>query len=151
MNRVTPSPMYGDSVPEVNTNLRPQLTNCWCQDPEEDVDVASAILTFISVSLCVLLFPVSWLVCLMVVAEYERTIVFRLGKVRRGGARGPGIIWTLPCLDTAVVVDLRTGVYDIPSQDVLTKDSISVCVNAVVFWRVVDPMLAVTSSIFILV
>ena len=151
MNRVTPSPMYGDSVPEVNTNLCPQLTSCWCQDPEEDVDVASAILTFISLSLCVLLFPVSWLVCLMVVAEYERTIVFRLGKVRRGGARGPGIIWTLPCLDTAVVVDLRTGVYDIPSQDVLTKDSISVCVNAVVFWRVVDPMLAVTSSIFILV
>ena len=81
--------------------------------------------------------------CLMVVAEYERSIVFRLGKVRRGGTRGPGIVWTLPCLDTAVVVDLRTGVYDIPSQDVLTKDSISVCVNAVVFWRVVDPLLAV--------
>ena len=95
---------------------------------------------------CLLTFPVSWMFCLMVVAEYERSIVFRLGKVRRGGTRGPGIVWTLPCLDTAVVVDLRTGVYDIPSQDVLTKDSISVSVNAVVFWRVVDPMLAVCSD-----
>ena len=105
--------------------------------------MVSAILTFFSILICLLLFPVSWIFCLTVVSEYERTIVFRLGKVRRGGPRGPGIVWTLPCLDTAVVVDLRTGVYDIPSQDVLTKDSISVCVNAVVFWRVVDPLLAV--------
>ena len=103
----------------------------------------SAILTFFSWLICLVLFPVSWIFCLTVVAEYERTIMFRLGKVRRGGPRGPGIVWTLPCLDTAVLVDLRTGVYDIPSQDVLTKDSISVCVNAVVFWRVVDPLLAV--------
>ena len=84
------------------------------QEPDEDTDVVSAILTFFSLLICLVLFPVSWIFCLTVVSEYERTIVFRLGKVRRGGARGPGIVWTLPCLDTAVLVDLRSQCSPLP-------------------------------------
>merc|ERR1712183_509214 len=75
MNRITPSPMYGDSIPE---------------EPDEDTDVVSAILTFFSILICLVLFPVSWIFCLTVVAEYERTIVFRLGKVQGEAGRSPG-------------------------------------------------------------
>ena len=80
---------------------------------------------------------------MQVVQEYERLVVFRLGKVKKGGAKGPGLCLTLPCTDSNLLVDMRTGVHDIPAQDILTRDSVAVSVDAVVFYRVSDPMLAV--------
>ena len=70
-------------------------------------------------------------------------VVFRLGKVRRGGIKGPGLCVTLPCTDSNVLVDMRTGVHDVLKQDILTQDSVNLCVDAVVFYRVSDPLLAV--------
>jgi len=77
-----------------------------------------------------------------VVREYERLVVFRLGRLV--GPRGPGLTIVLPGIEKAVRVDLRTVTMDVPAQDVITKDNVSVKVNAVLYFRVVDPNRAVT-------
>ena len=71
-----------------------------------------------------------------VVREYERLVVFRLGLLV--GERGPGLIILIPILERAVKVGLRTVAMDVPAQDVITKDNVSVKVNAVIYFRVVD-------------
>jgi len=77
-----------------------------------------------------------------VVKEYERGVIFRLGRLV--GARGPGLFFVIPVLESMVKVDLRTITYDVPKQEVLTKDNVPVSVNAVVYFRVVEPEKAVT-------
>ncbi len=72
-----------------------------------------------------------------VVSEYERGVIFRLGRLV--GARGPGIFFIIPFIDRMVKVDLRVVTMDVPSQDVITKDNVTVRVNAVVYFRVVNP------------
>jgi regulator of protease activity HflC (stomatin/prohibitin superfamily) len=69
--------------------------------------------------------------------EYERGVIFRLGRCI--GQKGPGIIFVIPMIDRMVRVSLRTVVFDVPPQDVITKDNISIKVNAVIYFRVVDP------------
>jgi len=86
----------------------------------------------------VILFLVSGL---KVLREYERAVVFRLGRL--AGARGPGIIYIIPGVEKAVRIDLRTITMDVPSQDVITKDNVSLKVNAVLYFRVVEPSRAV--------
>ena len=80
--------------------------------------------------------------CLKVVNEYERAVVFRLGKVL-ATAKGPGLIFLFRPLDRAVVVSLRTVVLDVPSQDIITKDNVTLKVSAVVYFKVVDTPSAV--------
>ncbi|NJE02642.1 slipin family protein [Thermococcus sp. MV11] len=77
-----------------------------------------------------------------IVKEYERAVIFRLGRVV--GARGPGLFFIIPIFEKAVIVDLRTRVLDVPVQETITKDNVPVRVNAVVYFRVVDPVKAVT-------
>jgi regulator of protease activity HflC (stomatin/prohibitin superfamily) len=72
-----------------------------------------------------------------VVNEYERGVIFRLGRLT--GAKGPGIFFIIPIIDRMVRVDLRVVTMDVPPQDVITKDNVTVKVNAVVYFRVVDP------------
>ena len=110
---------------------------------EENVGIAHNLLILISLLLIVITFPFSWIICFQVVQEYERLIVFRLGKVMKGGAQGPGICLTIPCTDSNERVDLRTVVHDVPTQEILNSDSVNVSVDAVVFYRVSDPMQAV--------
>ncbi len=76
-----------------------------------------------------------------IVAEYERGVIFRLGRLI--GAKGPGLFLIIPFADRMVKVDLRVITMDVPSQEVITKDNVTVRVNAVVFLRVVDPESAV--------
>ncbi len=71
--------------------------------------------------------------------EYERGVIFRLGRVL-GTPKGPGIIILIPIIDRMVKVSLRTVVLDIPPQDVITKDNVTIKVNAVVYFRVIDPL-----------
>src|SRR5919201_6575728 len=78
---------------------------------------------------------------LKVLREYERAVVFRLGRLV--GARGPGVIYVIPVLEKAMRIDLRTITMDIPSQDVITKDNVSIKVNAVLYFRVIDSNRAV--------
>jgi regulator of protease activity HflC (stomatin/prohibitin superfamily) len=77
-----------------------------------------------------------------VLREYERAVVFRLGRMLEH-PKGPGIFWLWPGIDKMVRVSLRTIVLDIPPQDVITRDNVSVKVNAVVYFRVMDPMRAI--------
>ena len=72
-----------------------------------------------------------------IVNEYERGVIFRLGRLT--GAKGPGIFFIIPIIDRMVRVDLRVVTMDVPPQDVITKDNVTVKVNAVVYFRVVDP------------
>jgi regulator of protease activity HflC (stomatin/prohibitin superfamily) len=72
-----------------------------------------------------------------ILREYERGIVFRLGRLI--GVKGPGIIFLWPVVDRMVKVSLRTVVMDVPPQDIITKDNVSVKVNAVIYFRVVQP------------
>lgn len=74
--------------------------------------------------------------------EYERGVIFRLGRLR-AQAKGPGIVLVWPILDQLVKVDLRTITMDVPPQDVITRDNVSVKVNAVLYFRVVDPSKAI--------
>jgi regulator of protease activity HflC (stomatin/prohibitin superfamily) len=78
---------------------------------------------------------------LRVLREYERGVVFLLGRFQ--GVMGPGLILVVPGIQQMVRVDLRTLVLDVPSQDVISSDNVSVKVNAVVYFRVVDPQLAI--------
>jgi len=74
--------------------------------------------------------------------EYERGVIFRLGRVL-GVPKGPGLIILIPIIDRMVKVSLRTVVLDIPPQDVITRDNVSIKVNAVVYFRVVEPLKAI--------
>lgn len=76
-----------------------------------------------------------------ILREYERAVVFRLGRLI--GAKGPGIIILIPFVDRMVRVSLRTVVMDIPEQDIITKDNVSLKVNAVVYFRVIQPTKAI--------
>lgn len=76
-----------------------------------------------------------------VVREYERVVVFRLGRL--WATKGPGLVIVLPLIDSAVRIDMRTVTMDVPAQDVITKDNVSVKVNAVLYFRVLQPERAV--------
>ena len=93
---------------------------------------------FIAVAV-VLIFLASVLIsAIKVVKEYERGVIFRLGRVQ-GGPKGPGLFILLPFIDNMVKIDLRTVTMDVPPQDVITRDNVPARVNAVVYFRVVDP------------
>jgi len=72
-----------------------------------------------------------------ILKEYERGVIFRLGRL--AGSKGPGIIFLIPLIDRMVKISLRTVVMDVPPQDVITKDNVSVQVNAVLYFRVLNP------------
>jgi regulator of protease activity HflC (stomatin/prohibitin superfamily) len=74
--------------------------------------------------------------------EYERAVVFRLGRVM-ARPKGPGIIIIIPIIDRYVRIGLRTIVQDVPTQDVITRDNVTVKVNAVIYFRVIDPLKSV--------
>ena len=76
-----------------------------------------------------------------ILSEYERAVIFRLGRVI--GAKGPGLILLIPYVDRMVRVDLRTVTLDVPPQDIITRDNVSVKVSAVVYFRVVDAIKAI--------
>ncbi|NTW07787.1 MAG: slipin family protein, partial [Syntrophaceae bacterium] len=75
--------------------------------------------------------------------EYERAVIFRLGRIR--DVKGPGLIIIIPGIDRVVKVDMRTITMDVPPQDVITKDNVSIKVSAVVYFRVMDANAAVTN------
>ncbi|KAK9886754.1 hypothetical protein WA026_018406 [Henosepilachna vigintioctopunctata] len=84
----------------------------------EESETCGKILTVLSWIVVCLTMPFSLMVCFKVVQEYERAVIFRLGRLISGGAKGPGIFFILPCIDAYARVDLRTRTYDIPPQEV---------------------------------
>ncbi|XP_078488978.1 stomatin isoform X1 [Ciona intestinalis] len=90
-------------------------------------------------------FPVAICLCVKVVQEYERAVIFRLGRLAKGGAKGPGIFFVIPCTDEYRKVDLRTVSFDVPPQEILTKDSVTISVDAVVYYRVQDATMSIAN------
>ena len=85
-----------------------------------------------------------WLMgCIKILREYERAVIFRLGRVL-GLPKGPGVIFVFAPIDRSERVSLRTITLDVPPQDIITRDNVSVKVNAVVYYRVMDPVKAIT-------
>ncbi len=95
--------------------------------------------TGVTIGIIVILYLLS---CIKILKEYERGVIFRLGRALPK-PKGPGLIFVFVPIDKMVRVSLRTIVHDIPPQDVITKDNVSVKVNAVVYFRVFDPIKAV--------
>ena len=87
-------------------------------------------MVFLSYIIVVFTFPISLFFCIKVVQEYERAVIFRLGRNLSGGAKGPGLFFILPCVDDITTVDLRTITFDVPPQEILTKDSVTITVDA---------------------
>ncbi|KRX97213.1 Protein unc-1, partial [Trichinella pseudospiralis] len=103
------------------------------------------ILTGLSWFIVAITFPFSMCFCLKVVKEYERVVIFRLGRLMPGVARGPGLVFIMPCIDTYRKIDLRVVSYAVPPQEILSKDSVTVSVDAVVYFRTSDPIAAVNN------
>jgi len=78
-----------------------------------------------------------------IVNEYERGVVFRLGRVSSGNLKGPGLRILVPFIDRMIKVDLRTVTHDVPAQEVITKDNVTIKVNAVIYFNVLNPIDAV--------
>ncbi|KAJ8300340.1 hypothetical protein KUTeg_021859 [Tegillarca granosa] len=101
------------------------------------------VLMGLSIFIIIIFFPFSLCFSIKVVQEYERAVIFRLGRVLSGGAKGPGLFFVFPCVDEFKKVDMRTVAFDVPPQEILTKDSVTVSVDAVVYARVFDATLSV--------
>lgn len=94
------------------------------------------LITFLSVLLILATLPVSLLFAVKVVQEYERAVIFRLGRLLEGGSKGPGIFFVIPCVDSYTKVDMRVLTFDVPPQEILTKDSVTVHVDAIMYYKV---------------
>jgi len=118
------------------------------QRDDEDDGCGSCVgmlIMIISMFLILITMPFSLFVTVKQVQEYQRAVIFRLGRVKKGGAVGPGLFFIIPCMDSIQVVDLRTVSFDVPPQEILTKDSVTVAVDAVVYYKISDPMSSVVN------
>lgn len=120
---------------------------------EGEGEVAGALASFIrwfltALSIILLIPPwgiLVWFYSVRIVQEYERGVIFRLGRLV--GARGPGLFLILPIVERMVKVDLRIVTMDVPSQEAITRDNVTVKVNAVVYFRVMNPEDAVVKVV----
>ena len=111
----------------------------------EGIGCCGYLLLIISGFLIFLTLPLSLCLCIKVVQEYERAVIFRLGRLLPGGAKGPGLFFIIPCMDSYTKIDLRTVSFDVPPQEILSKDSVTVSVDAVVYYKVQNPTISVTN------
>lgn len=124
-----------------NHHLKDQEDN----SPDEDQGLCGKLLILVSCIMVIITFPVAVFMTVKIVQEYERAVIFRLGRILGGGSKGPGIFFIIPCTDTYVKVDLRTVSFDVPPQEILSKDSVTVAVDAVVYYRISNPTISVTN------
>jgi len=102
--------------------------------------IGTLSMPFLVVVVLVIMFLAS---AIKILNEYERAVIFRLGRIR--DVKGPGLIIIIPGIDRIVKIDMRTITMDVPPQDVITKDNVSIKVSAVVYFRVIDANSAVTN------
>merc|ERR1711971_1051588 len=115
------------------------------ENANHSIGVCGWILFGISWLIVFVTLPFSLCVLIKVVQEYERAVIFRLGRLLEGGAKGPGIFFVLPCIESYQKVDLRTITLGVPPQEVLTKDSVTVSVDAVVYYKVSNATVSVAN------
>lgn len=131
---------------EENINMEAKETFLKNKEPEASNPgngICSNLLIILSYILVIVTCPFSLLFTIKVVQEYERAVIFRLGRNIGGGAKGPGLFFILPCIDDLINIDLRTITIDVPPQEILTKDSVTVSVDAVIYFRIFEPVLSV--------
>ncbi len=109
------------------------------QDSSASPNLFARVITAFGYLMAIPLFPFA----VKIVQEYERGVIFRLGRLV--GARGPGLFFILPFVEQMQRVDLRTVTMDVPRQDVITRDNVTVKVDAVVYFRVLDPEAAIVN------
>jgi len=114
-------------------------------DNDVGIGICGWLLTAFSWAIVIVTLPFSLCVCFKVVQEYERAVIFRLGRLLDGGSKGPGLHFSLPCVESHEVVDMRTITLSVPPQEVLTKDSVTVSVDAVVYYRVSNATVSVAN------
>ncbi|TRY62953.1 hypothetical protein TCAL_11835 [Tigriopus californicus] len=112
---------------------------------DEGPGLCAHLITFISILLVLVTIPFSLCFAVKVVQEYERVVIFRLGRLLSGGARGPGIFFIVPCVDSYQKVDMRTLTFDVPPQEILTKDSVTVHVDAIMYYKVSNATCAISN------
>uniref|UniRef100_A0A3Q3QM50 Podocin n=1 Tax=Monopterus albus TaxID=43700 RepID=A0A3Q3QM50_MONAL len=103
------------------------------------------LLVIISLLFAAVTFPVTIFMSFKIVKEYERAVIFRLGRIIDRKPKGPGLFFIIPCTDDFVKVDLRTVSFNIPAQEFLTKDSVTVSVDGVVYFRIYCPISSVAN------
>nr|XP_039258350.1 stomatin-like [Styela clava] len=114
------------------------------EDYEEESAVTQICLNVFCVLFIILTFPLTIWGVIKIVNEYERAVAFRLGRLVRGPAKGPGVMFLLPCVDEVKIVDMRVKSFDVPPQEILTRDGVTVSVDAVVFYKVFNATWQVT-------
>jgi len=124
-------------APAANSKMAGDLENT----SDDEKGCGFYFLYIVSIIAIVLTLPLSIWSVVKIVAEYERAVIFRLGRTE--GAKGPGLFFVIPCIDDVIRVDLRTVSFDIPPQEILTKDSVTVAVDAVIYYRIYDSVLSV--------
>ena len=100
-------------------------------------DLSSVISSIGSIFVALFFLIIILSTAIKIVPEYRRLVLFRLGRLV--GSRGPGIVFIVPFIDRSVTVDLRILTLDVPVQEVITKDNVAIKVNAVVYFRVLEP------------
>lgn len=134
--------------PRASTQLRGHdFANISSSAEETDAKqgFCATILVLLSWLLVLVTVPFSLCICFKVVQEYERAVIFRLGRLMHAGSKGPGIFFVLPCIENYTKVDIRSTLFDIPPQEILTKDSVTVSVDAVVYYRIFNANLSVAN------
>ncbi|XP_071990551.1 stomatin-like isoform X2 [Engystomops pustulosus] len=119
-------------VPVHKTESKDQLVDAG----RGDIGACGWVILIISALFAAITFPLSIWFCVKIIKEYERAVVFRLGRIISGKAKGPGMMFVLPCTDTFIKVDLRVISFAIPPQEVLTKDSVTTTVDGVVYYKI---------------
>ncbi|XP_044142946.1 stomatin-like [Bufo gargarizans] len=110
-----------------------------------DIGVCGWIILIVSALFAAITFPFSIWFCVKIIKEYERAVVFRLGRIVSGKARGPGLMFILPCTDNFTKVDLRVVSFAIPPQELLTKDSVTTTVDGVVYYKIENAIRSVAN------
>jgi len=144
---LTPLTKDFESIQEGNNNMGSPKDD-QSQDQvqcEEGPGVCALALTIFSLILIIVTLPLSLLFVVKVVQEYERAVIFRLGRLLTGGARGPGVFFVIPCVDVYEKIDMRSQTFEIPPQEILTKDSVTVFVNAIMYYKVANAIHAVAN------
>lgn len=116
-------------------------------DYVEDIEYngCETFLIMLSRFLFFALLPITIFSSIKIVKEYERAVIMRLGRISSKNAKGPGVFFILPCIDEMQVIDLRTITFDVAPQEILTKDSVTVTVDAVCYFRVFEPTTSVVN------
>ncbi|CAL2048942.1 unnamed protein product [Caenorhabditis brenneri] len=142
-------PHKRDAIEKIPMRARSQSwlirTRHLLHEEREPPPLISHMMLVFSFLLILLSFPWCLFFCVKVVKEYQRAVIFRLGRLIKGGTKGPGLFFVLPCIDTMKIVDLRVLSFDVPPQEILSRDSVTVSVEAVIYFRVSNPVISVTN------